>query len=52
MAILASVETPDWVWFEAGLAYDNARLPQALMLTGLATHTSAYVDAGLRSCIG
>jgi glycosyltransferase involved in cell wall biosynthesis len=49
MTILASVETPDWVWFEAGLAYDNARLPQALMLTGLATRTSAYVDAGLRS---
>src|SRR6202163_1564715 len=49
MPIFASVETPDWVWFEAGLAYDNARLPQALMLTGLATHTSAYVDAGLRS---
>ena len=49
MTILASVETPDWAWFEAGLAYDNARLPQALMLTGLATHTSAYVDAGLRS---
>jgi glycosyltransferase involved in cell wall biosynthesis len=49
MTILASVETPDWVWFEEGLAYDNARLPQALMLTGLATHTSAYVDAGLRS---
>ena len=49
MTILASVETPDWVWFEAGLAYDNARLPQALMLTGLATHTPAYVDAGLRS---
>src|SRR5258707_15770360 len=49
MAILASVETLDWVWFEAGLAYDNARLPQALMLTGLATHTSTYVDAGLRS---
>jgi glycosyltransferase involved in cell wall biosynthesis len=49
MSILASVETPGWVWFEEGLAYDNARLPQALMLTGLATHTSAYVDAGLRS---
>ena len=49
MTILASVETPDWIWFEQGLAYDNARLPQALMLTGLATHTSAYVDAGLRS---
>ena len=49
MAILAAVETPDWAWFEAGLSYDNARLPQALMLTGLATQTSAYVDAGLRS---
>jgi len=29
MSCLASVETPDWVWFEEGLAYDNARLPQA-----------------------
>ena len=37
MSSLASVETPDWVWFEEGLAYDNARLPQALMLTGMAT---------------
>jgi hypothetical protein len=49
MSCLASVETPDWVWFEEGLAYDNARLPQALMMTGMATQTPAYVDAGLRS---
>jgi glycosyltransferase involved in cell wall biosynthesis len=49
MSALASVETPDWAWFEEGLAYDNARLPQALMLTGLATQTPDYVDAGLRS---
>ena len=49
MTIFAAVETPGWVWFEAGLAYDNARLPQALMLTGMATRTPAYVDAGLRS---
>lgn len=49
MSLLASVETPDWSWFEEGLAYDNARLPQALMLTGLATQTPGYVDAGLRS---
>jgi glycosyltransferase involved in cell wall biosynthesis len=46
---LASVETPDWRWFEEGLAYDNARLPQALLLTGMATRTPGYVDAGLRS---
>jgi glycosyltransferase involved in cell wall biosynthesis len=49
MRSLASVETPDWVWFEEGLAYDNARLPQAMMLTGMATQTPGYVDAGLRS---
>jgi glycosyltransferase involved in cell wall biosynthesis len=49
MSILASVETPEWVWFEEGLAYDNARLPQALIMTGMATQTPGYVDAGLRS---
>ena len=49
MNILASAETPGWVWFEEGLAYDNARLPQALLVTGMATRTAAYVDAGLRS---
>jgi hypothetical protein len=49
MGILASVETPEWVWFEEGLTYDNARLPQALMVTGMATQTRGYVDAGLRS---
>ena len=35
MSILSSVETQDWVWFEDGLSYDNARLPQALIVTGL-----------------
>jgi glycosyltransferase involved in cell wall biosynthesis len=49
MSILATVETPDWVWFEEGLAYDNARLPQALIVTGMATQTPGYVDAGLRT---
>jgi hypothetical protein len=49
MSILVSVETPDWTWFEEGLAYDNARLPQALMMTGMATQMPGYVDAGLRT---
>ncbi|UFZ02353.1 glycosyltransferase family 4 protein [Bradyrhizobium ontarionense] len=46
---LVAVETPDWQWFEDGLAYDNARLPQALLVTGLAMQTSVHIDAGLRS---
>ena len=49
MSILSSVETSDWVWFEDGLAYDNARLPQALIVTGLSISAPAYVAAGLRS---
>ncbi len=49
MSLLSSVETPDWVWFEEELAYDNARLPQALIATGASTATPAYAAAGLRS---
>ena len=49
MTLLSSVETKDWVWFEEGLAYDNARFPQALIVTGVATGALAYVKAGLRS---
>ena len=46
---LTSVESENWIWFEEGLAYDNARLPQALIVTGIATGTAAYTMAGLRS---
>src|SRR5689334_17919289 len=49
MLCLESVETPDWIWFEESLAYDNARLPEALIVTGIATRNHGYVDAGLRS---
>lgn len=49
MTILAEAEADDWAWFESSLAYDNARLPQALIVTGCATETAGYVSAGLRS---
>ena len=49
MSILSAVETADWVWFEDALAYDNARLPQALIVAGASTGTPAYVTAGLRA---
>ncbi len=49
MAILAETASDDWVWFEGGLSYDNARLCQALIATGISTGTRAYQDAGLRS---
>ncbi|MCU4179679.1 glycosyltransferase family 4 protein [Bosea sp. BH3] len=49
LGLLSAVETPDWVWFEDGLSYDNARLPQALIATGVSMKASAYLEAGLRS---
>jgi glycosyltransferase involved in cell wall biosynthesis len=49
MSIMSTVETKEWTWFEEGLAYDNARLPQALIVTGISTGTPNYVEAGLRS---
>lgn len=49
MSIMSAVETKDWVWFEEGLAYDNARLPQALIVTGISTGARVYIEAGLRS---
>jgi hypothetical protein len=47
--IFDTVATDDWVWFEDGLSYDNARLCQALIVTGIASETPRYVDIGLET---
>jgi hypothetical protein len=39
--------TEDWYWNEEVLTYDNARLPQALMACGRATHDSGMVSIGI-----
>ena len=49
LALLQQVETPEWIWFEENLAYDNPRLCQAMILAGKATGNEAYINAGLRS---
>ena len=49
MGCLRAAARPGWIWFEDVLAYDNARLSQALIQTGAATGTSRYVEAGLRT---
>jgi hypothetical protein len=49
MDILHRVERKSWTWFEEGLSYDNARLSQALILTGLSAERPEYVAAGLKS---
>jgi glycosyltransferase involved in cell wall biosynthesis len=48
-ALLGAGETPDECWFEESLAYDNARLSQALIETGAASENGRHMSAGLRS---
>jgi len=49
MALFLATQTRDWLWFEDLLAYDNARLSQAMIQTGVATHRPSWVDVGIRS---
>ncbi len=49
MSALSATATEGWIWFEKGLSYDNARLSQALIVTGVATGTTAHIKAGLRT---
>ncbi len=49
MSLLRNSRETDWIWWENRLTYDNARLPQALILSGLSTGVHRYVDAGLES---
>ncbi|MGA3095802.1 MAG: glycosyltransferase family 4 protein [Bryobacteraceae bacterium] len=43
MTIFDQVAAPGWTWFEQGLAYDNAKLAHALIVSGRATgHTRVY----------
>jgi len=47
--IHARASTSDWPWFEESLTYGNARLPQALMLSGAAMGRADLVATGARS---
>ena len=45
----ADAANPEWNWFEDALAYDNARLPHALIEVGAATGNAAQLETGLAS---
>jgi len=38
---------PGWIWPESRLAYDNARLPEAMIAAGVALDDRALLDEGL-----
>lgn len=49
LALLGEARRPEWQWFEIVLAYDNARLPQALIVAGQALGRKDLVDCGLET---
>lgn len=48
-ALLTDARRPYWAWFESVLAYDNARLPQALLIAGRHLQRQDLVDLGLQT---
>jgi glycosyltransferase involved in cell wall biosynthesis len=43
--LLANCARPDWQWFEEGLAYDNARLPEALLKGAIRLGNAAMTES-------
>lgn len=49
MELFDKVSMPDWLWFEDTLAYDNAKLPHALIVSGRATGQKPLIECGLQA---
>jgi hypothetical protein len=49
LGLFASTSRPEWPWFEDSVTYCNARLSQALMVSGSRMKRKDMLDAGLRS---
>jgi len=49
LALFDRNSRPDWRWFEIVLAYDNTRLPEAMIRTGLALGRGDLVDRGVEA---
>lgn len=47
LALLAEARRPEWEWFEIVLAYDNARLPEAMIRAGKALDRPDLVATGI-----
>ncbi|MES2442007.1 MAG: glycosyltransferase [Pseudomonadota bacterium] len=49
IALLDVARRPEWQWFEIVLAYDNARLPEALIRAGKALGRGDFLRTGLET---
>lgn len=49
ITLLEAARRPAWSWFEIVLAYDNARLPEALLRAGRVLGRRDFLDTGLET---
>ncbi len=49
LTLLDAARRPEWSWFEIVLAYDNARLPEALIRAGVALDRDDLVACGIET---
>jgi len=49
LSLFENVSRPDWPWFENRLAYDNCRLPEAMIRAGMRLGRSDMLACGLTS---
>jgi glycosyltransferase involved in cell wall biosynthesis len=49
LELFQRVSRPEWPWFEDSVTYCNARLSQALIVSGSRMHRSDMLEAGVRS---
>ena len=47
--LLDAARRPEWSWFEIVLAYDNARLPEALLRAGQVLGRADFISTGLET---
>lgn len=49
LALVERNRRPDWAWFEIVLAYDNCRLPEALLCAGKSLGRQDMIEVGLET---
>ena len=49
MTLFRNVSSPEWMWFEDTVTYDNAKIPHALILSGKWTSRGDVLDVGLKT---
>jgi hypothetical protein len=49
LALFEAVRRPDWPWFETMLAYDNVRLPEAMIRAGQRLARADMIECGIET---